>query len=93
MPNAPIASTSLNTQRRAAVAAAAGEAGLLAGGRGSIGARVPRQLLEAAKVSTGLEKTTDVIEYALAKVALEDDFGGRLLARKDTVRRDIDLEF
>jgi hypothetical protein len=34
-----------------------------------------------------------VIEYALAKVALEDDYGAKLLALKGTVPADIDLEF
>ncbi len=37
--------------------------------------------------------TTAVIEYALAKVALEDDYGAKLLALKGTVPADIDLEF
>lgn len=32
-------------------------------------------------------------EDALAKVAIEDDFGARLVKRKGTVSPDIDLEF
>ena len=34
---------------------------------------------------------TDLVEYALAKVALEDDFGAKLVARKGSIRRDLDL--
>lgn len=79
--------------RRAKVVAAAEEAGLLGGSKDLIGARVPKPLLQAAKERTGLSRTTDVIEYALAKLALEDDFGPKLLARKGRVSRDLDLEF
>ena len=79
--------------RQASVVAAATEAGFLAGGRRSIGARVPRHLIEAAKAKTGLSSTTEILEYALAKVALEDDFGAALVARKGKASRDLDLEF
>jgi hypothetical protein len=79
--------------RRASVLAVAEKAGWLAGERGAIGARTPKRLLEAAKLKSGLERTTDVVEYALAKVAIEDDFGPRLLTRKGRVPRDIDLDF
>ena len=87
------ATRTLNQRRRDSVIAAATEAGLLSGVRGSIGARVPRSLIEAAKARTGLTSTTEVVEYALAKVALEDDFGPKLLALKGTVPKDLDLEF
>ena len=83
----------INADRRAKVVAAAEEAGLFAGSKDSIGARVPKPLLDAAKEKSGLSKTTDVVEYALAKLALEDDFGPKLLARKGRVSRDLDLEF
>jgi hypothetical protein len=36
---------------------------------------------------------TELLEYALAKVALEDDFGTRLIRRKGRVAKDVDLEF
>ena len=83
----------LAQSRRERVAAAASEAGLLGGTRGSIGARVPQPLIDAAKARTGLTSTTEMIEYALAKVALEDDFGAKLVARKGQVAKDLDLEF
>jgi hypothetical protein len=35
--------------------------------------------------------TTDLVEYALAKVALEDDFGARLAGRKGSLPADIAL--
>jgi len=72
--------------------AAASDAGLLAGGRSAIGARVPRHLIDAARARTGLTSTTEILEYALAKVALEDDFGAALVARKGRTPRDLDLE-
>ncbi len=79
--------------RLASVTAMAEAAGLLAGDRGAIGARVHTALIEAAKSRSGLRGTTAVIEYALAKVALEDDYGAKLLALKGTIQDDIDLEF
>jgi hypothetical protein len=80
-------------KRRKAVAVAAREAGLLAGGNSQIGARVPRHLLDVAKARSGITSTTDLVEYALAKLALEDDFGAKLVARKGSIPKDIDLEF
>jgi hypothetical protein len=80
-------------RRRIAVVAAAEEAGLLAGTNSQVGARVPRHLLEAAKARSGIVSTTDLVEYALAKVALEDDFGAKLVARKGSIPKDLDLEF
>jgi hypothetical protein len=78
--------------RRERVVAAATEAGLLAGGRSPLGARLPQPLIEAAKARTGITSTTEVVEYALAKVALEDDFGAKLVARKGRVPADLKLD-
>ena len=72
--------------------ASAEEAGLLEGVRSAIGARVPQPLMEAAREKTGLTSTTDIVEYALAKLALEDDFGAKLVGRKGQVSKDLDLE-
>lgn len=74
------------------MAAAADRAGLLDGVRASVGARIPPGLLEAAKKSACLNSTTEVIEYALSKLALEDEFGAMMLARKGKAPKDIDLE-
>lgn len=78
--------------RRRSVVDAAEAAGLLAGGNSALGARVPNQLVIRAKQRSGITSTTDLIEYALAKVALEDDFGSKLVARKGAIPADVSLE-
>jgi hypothetical protein len=67
--------------------------GLLSGERDRIGGRIRQRLVQAAKERSGISSDTELLEYALAKVALEDDFGVNLLKLKGTVSRDIDLEF
>ncbi|MCL2713378.1 MAG: hypothetical protein FWD68_01965 [Alphaproteobacteria bacterium] len=66
--------------------------GLLRGESSRIGARVRRGLVEAAKKTSGIDSDTELIEYALAKVVLEDDFGLRLVRRKGHIPQEIDLE-
>jgi hypothetical protein len=78
--------------RRRSVVAAAKAAGLLTGENSPLGARVPHRLVTQAKERSGISSTTDLVEYALAKVALEDDFGSKLVARKGTIPADITLE-
>ena len=80
-------------RRQAKVAATAEREGLLDGVRASVGARIPPSLLEAAKRSAGMTSTTEVIEYALSKLALEDEFGALLTARSGRAAKDLDLEF
>lgn len=79
--------------RRDAVLESAKNAGLLAGANGRIAARIRRHLVNAAKARSGIKSDTELLEYALARVALEDDFGQKLIARQGRVPRDIDLEF
>lgn len=79
--------------RRSRIVAEARAAGLMTGGRSQVGARLPARLLAAAKAKAGLTSTTEVVEYALATVALEDDFGAKLLALAGTVDPDLDLDF
>ena len=57
-----------------AVMRAAEQSGLLSEKSGRIGGRVSPVLIEQAKRQTGIETDTDLIEFALATVALEDDF-------------------
>jgi len=57
-----------------AVMRAAGQSGLLGGKGGRIGGRVSPALVKQAKRQTGIKADTDLIEFALATVALEDDF-------------------
>lgn len=58
-----------------------------------VSGRVRRTLLEAAKQRAGLTSETALLEYALAKVALEDDFGDRFSRWRGSVRRDGEIEF
>jgi hypothetical protein len=81
-----------NPLRRRAVIDTASRLGLLSGENGRIGARVGRSLVAAAKEKSGIASDTELLEYALAKVALEDDFGEKLVRRKGRIAIDIDLE-
>jgi len=53
---------------------AAEQSGLLREKSGRIGGRVSPVLIKRAKRQTGIETDTDLIEFALATVALEDNF-------------------
>jgi hypothetical protein len=79
--------------KREAVGSAARSAGLLEGQTSRIQARITRTLLAAAKARSGIASDTELLEYALARVAIEDDFGARLLELEGSVPPDIDLEF
>jgi hypothetical protein len=79
--------------RQNAVLKTAQDAGLLAGESSRIAARIRKPLIEAARARSGIKSDTALLEYALACVALEDDFGQKLLARRGRVPKDIDLEF
>lgn len=71
--------------RRRVVMETVRELGLLSGENGRIGGRVRRDLVAAAKEKSGIASDTELLEYALAKVALEDDFGPKLVRRKGRV--------
>jgi hypothetical protein len=58
-----------------------------------VSGRVHRSLLNAAKQRTGLTSETALLEYALAKVAIEDNFGERFARLRGSVSRDVELEF
>ena len=79
--------------RRKAVLEAAKDAGLLEGASGRIAGRIRKQLINAAKARSGIKSDTELLEYALARVALEDDFGKKLIARVGRVPQDVDLEY
>ena len=57
-----------------AVMQAAEQSGLLSEKSGRIGGRVSQALVKQAKRQTGIETDTDLIEFALATVALKDNF-------------------
>lgn len=77
----------LSQERRKSTLEAAAAEGLLGAKDGSIGGRVPSKLLAAAKARSGTDNTSELLLYALTKVALEDDFGQQLVARKGRVPR------
>ena len=83
----------LTLMRREAVSTAAHSAGLLEGQTSRVQARITHLLLEAAKARSGITSCTELLEYALARVAIEDDFGTKLVARKGRAPADLDLEF
>jgi hypothetical protein len=56
--------------------------GLLAEKGGPTTVRIPGRLLAAARARLGLERTTDVVTTALARVVYEDEFGEFLLGLK-----------
>ena len=87
-PEAPVRSS----LRRRAVIDTARALGLLGGENSRIGGRIRRDLLAAAKEKSGIASDTELLEYALARVAIEDDFGTRLVRRKGRIAQDIDLE-
>jgi hypothetical protein len=86
----PEANDFIAARRRSVVDAAKAE-GLLAGDNSALGARVPHRLVTRAKEQSGIASTTDLVEYALAKVALEDNFGAKLVGRKGAIPADIKL--
>ena len=54
---------------------------------------MPEALVNKAKARTGIKSDTDLLEVALANLAVADDFPEWLLSQKATVDKDLDLEF
>jgi hypothetical protein len=71
--------------RQAAFIQAAKDRGLLGSKERQVGGRFSDALIEEAKRVSGISENTDLLTYALVRVALEDDFGERLLARKGRI--------
>ena len=78
--------------RPASMLSAARQQGLIGTKDRTIGGRVPSVLVEAAKSRSGIQSDSELLLYALSKVALEDDFGSRLLDLKGSVPRDVMLD-
>ncbi len=76
-----------------AVMAAARRSGLLHGKGSRIGGRVSPALVKRAKARTGIKADTDLIEFALANIALEDKFAAAFRAVRGKVDPDLNLEF
>jgi hypothetical protein len=87
-------SKALAALRNRATLDCARAAGLLGDAKDArVAGRVSSELVAAAKKRAGLSSDTDVIEIALARLALEDDFGARLVRNKGSVPRELDIEF
>ena len=70
------------------------EQGLLRGERDQVvRGRMPKALVAQAKKRTGVVSDTDLIELALANIAVADDYADWLLARRGTIDHEADLEF
>ena len=70
------------------------EQGLLRGERTRVvRGRMPEALVARAKKRTGIASDTDLIELALANIAVADDYADWLLTRRGTIDREADLEF
>jgi hypothetical protein len=76
-----------------AVMLAAEQSGLLSGKSGRIGGRVSPALVMQAKRQTGIETDSDLIEFALATVALDDNFAEMFKESRGEVDPELKLGF
>jgi hypothetical protein len=83
----------IKSTRFVAVMRAADDAGLLGGKSTRIGGRVSPVLLKKAKKLTGIEGDTELIEFALANVALDDNYGKVARKIRGTVDPSLKLGF
>ena len=87
------ASDSLIAHRVATTLRTAAAAGLTEGSKDKrLSGRAHSRLFAAAAANSGLDGS-ELLEYALAKVALEDSFVETMLSLKGSIPRDVDLEF
>jgi hypothetical protein len=54
---------------------------------------MPKALVQKAKAASGARSDTELIEMALANLAVADQYGDWLLAQRGTVKKEADLEF
>ncbi|WP_292160443.1 hypothetical protein [Mesorhizobium sp.] len=83
----------ISRTRFEAVLKAAELSGLLGDKSTRIGGRISPVLIEKAKKQTGIETDTDLIEFALANVALDDNFGETFRKTRGTVDPSLKLGF
>jgi len=70
------------------------EQGLLSGPRTEVvRGRMPKKLVERAKLRSGVTSDTELLEIALASLALADDFPAWLISQRGSVSKDLELEF
>ncbi len=81
-------------RRFADALAIARETGLLKGGRTKlVRGRMPNALVAKAKARSGVQSDTELIQVALANLAVADEYPTWLLAQRGKVSKDLDLEF
>lgn len=83
----------VSKERFEAVMHAAEQSGLLSKKNGRIGGRVSPVLVRQAKRQTGIETDTDLIEFALATIALEDNFADAFKDSRGKVDQGLKLGF
>ncbi|MER8382917.1 hypothetical protein NKJ70_27330 [Mesorhizobium sp. M0092] len=86
-------SVAVSRTRVEAVMKAAERSGLLGEKSTRIGGRISPALIEKAKKQTGIKTDTDLIEFALANVALDDNFGQTFRKTRGTVDPTLKLGF
>jgi hypothetical protein len=70
------------------------ETGLLRGAKTEvIRGRMPKALVRKAKATSGARSDTELIEMALANLAVADQYPDWLLSQKATIDKEVDLEF
>jgi hypothetical protein len=70
------------------------QAGLFRGGKTEVvRGRMPKALVRKAKATSGARSDTELIEMALANLAVADQYPDWLLSQKGTVGKDVALEF
>ncbi|MCE7029906.1 hypothetical protein [Jiella avicenniae] len=74
-----------------AVMQAATDEGLTVAKDGRIAGRISSELIAKAKAKTGLTSDTELLEFALATVAIEDDFAEAFHAVRGTIDPTIDF--
>lgn len=90
---AMVAGEELARLRNTLVLEQAREAGLLGARKDArISGRVSGVLLEAAKRHIHVASDTELLEIALSRLVLEDDFGRKFTRRKGKVPKSVDLE-
>ena len=91
--NSTIGDFRISKARFEAVMTAAERSGLLSEKSSRIAGRVSPELVAQAKKQTGIEGDTDLIAFALASVALEDNFAEVFKNSRGKISADLKLGF
>jgi hypothetical protein len=89
----PVQIAAISKARFEAVMKAAAHSGFLKEKSSRIAGRISPALIEQAKKQTGIETDTDLIEFALATIALEDNFAKIFKQSRGKVDSDLKLGF